>query len=134
VTDPPPVRCLLGMLGVDVHSRGLRTVARILRDAGVEVIYLGEHNSAAGMAAAASAEDVDVVGVSFSVSTYTHYVAELMSELATINAADIPVMVGGLIHPEDVAALLDLGVDAVFGPDSSSEAIVEYVTGLAEKS
>jgi methylmalonyl-CoA mutase cobalamin-binding subunit len=43
-------------------------------------------------------------------------------------------MVGGLIHPEDVAALLDLGVDAVFGPDSSSEAIVEYVTGLAEKS
>ena len=47
-----PVRCLLGMLGVDVHSRGLRTIALLLRDAGVEVVYVGEHNSPAGMVAA----------------------------------------------------------------------------------
>ena len=125
------VRCLLGMLGVDVHSRGLRTVARILRDAGVEVIYLGEHNSAAGMAAAAVAEDADVVGVSFSVSTYTHYVAELMTEMGKAGGADIPVMVGGLIHPEDVDHLRELGVAMVFGPDSTTDAILDYVTGLA---
>ena len=124
------IRVLLGMLGVDVHSRGLRTIARLLRDAGVEVIYLGEHNSAEGMAVAAVAEDVDAIGVSFSVSTYTHYVAQLMSELARVGAEDIPVMVGGLIHPEDVAHLESLGVAAVFGPDSTPVSILDYVTGL----
>jgi methylmalonyl-CoA mutase C-terminal domain/subunit len=122
------------MLGVDVHSRGLRTVARILRDAGIEVIYLGEHNSAAGMAAAAVSEDVDVIGVSFSVSTYTHYVAELMTELTRAGADDIPVMVGGLIHPEDTDALKALGVAAIFGPGSTTDAIVEWVSGLARAS
>ncbi|GAA0608936.1 cobalamin B12-binding domain-containing protein [Sporichthya brevicatena] len=125
------VRVLLGMLGVDVHSRGLRTVSRILRDAGVEVIYLGEHNSAAGMAAAAVAEDVDAIGVSFSVSTYTHYVADLTAELRRVGAQDIPVMVGGLIHPEDVEHLRSLGVAVVFGPDSTPDAILDYVGGLA---
>jgi methylmalonyl-CoA mutase C-terminal domain/subunit len=119
------------MLGVDVHSRGIRTVARVLRDAGVEVVYLGEHNSAAGMAAAAVAEDVDVIGVSFSVSTYTHYVAELMDELKDAGAADIPVMVGGLIHPEDHETLRALGVAAIFGPGPTTDAIVTWVGGLA---
>lgn len=125
------VQVLLGMLGVDVHSRGLRTVARILRDAGVEVVYLGEHNSAAGMVAAAVTEDVDVIGVSFSVSTYTHYIAELMAELAKAGADDIPVMVGGLIHPEDTDHLRSLGVAAIFGPGSETAAIVAWVQGLA---
>lgn len=124
------VRAVLGMLGVDVHSRGLRTVARVLRDAGVEVVYLGEHNSAAGMAAAAVAEDADVVGVSFSVSTYTHYITELMTELGKAGGADIPVMVGGLIHPEDTEHLKDLGVAVVFGPDSTTDAILDYVGSL----
>lgn len=125
------VRAVLGMLGVDVHSRGLRTIARVLRDAGVEVIYLGEHNSAAGLAAAAVAEDADVIGVSFSVSTYTHYIAELMTELTKAGGSDIPVMVGGLIHPEDTDHLRELGVARVFGPDSTTDAILDYVTGLA---
>ncbi len=124
------IRVLLGMLGVDVHSRGLRTIARLLRDAGVEVVYLGEHNSAEGMAVAAVAEDVDAIGVSFSVSTYTHYVTQLMSELARVGAEDIPVMVGGLIHPEDVTHLKSLGVAVVFGPNSTPDAILDYVTGL----
>jgi methylmalonyl-CoA mutase C-terminal domain/subunit len=125
------VRALLGMLGVDVHSRGIRTVARVLRDAGVEVVYLGEHNSAAGMAAAAVAEDVDVIGVSFSVSTYTHYVTELMDELTKAGGGDIPVMVGGLIHPEDVDHLKAVGVAVVFGPDSTTDAILDYVGSLS---
>ncbi|MGQ0464179.1 MAG: cobalamin B12-binding domain-containing protein [Sporichthyaceae bacterium] len=123
-------RVLLGMLGVDVHSRGLRTIARVLRDAGAEVVYLGEHNSAAAMAAAAVAEDADVVGVSFSVSTYAHYVAELIAALREVGGGDIPVMVGGLIHPEDEPALHDLGVARIFGPGSQSADIVDYVLGL----
>ncbi|MGQ0625689.1 MAG: cobalamin B12-binding domain-containing protein [Sporichthyaceae bacterium] len=131
MTAAAPVRAVLGMLGVDVHSRGLRTIAHLLRDAGVEVIYLGEHNSAAGLAAAAVSEDADVLGVSFSVSTYLHYVTELMAELGKTGGADIPVMVGGLIHPEDVDALHALGVARIFGPDSGTAAILDYVSGLA---
>lgn len=125
------VRAVLGMMGVDVHSRGLRTVARVLRDAGVEVVYLGEHNSAAAMAAAAVAEDADVIGVSFSVSTYTHYITELTTELRRVGAQDIPLIVGGLIHPEDADHLHALGVTRIFGPESAPDEIVDYVGSLA---
>src|SRR6266545_1296342 len=59
---PGPLRCLLGMLGADVHSNGVRTLARRLRDRGVEVVYVGEHNTVAGMVEAAVAEDVVVIG------------------------------------------------------------------------
>jgi methylmalonyl-CoA mutase C-terminal domain/subunit len=83
------------------------------------------------MAAAAVEEDVDVIGVSFSVSTYAHYVGELMAELAKVGAADIPVMLGGLIHPDDVEQLRALGVAVVFGPDSNIQVILDYVGGLA---
>jgi methylmalonyl-CoA mutase C-terminal domain/subunit len=120
-------RCLLGMLGVDVHTKGLRTLARQLRDRGVEVIYLGEHNSADGMARAVVAEDPDVVGLSFSTSTYLHQVAALAQAMKEAAVDDVPVMVGGLIHPDDVPALRDMGVAAVFGPGSSIDAIMDFL-------
>ena len=65
-----PVRCLLGMLGTDVHSKGIRTLATLLRERGVEVIYVGEHNTVPGMVAAIAQEDPDVVGLSFSSGGY----------------------------------------------------------------
>jgi methylmalonyl-CoA mutase C-terminal domain/subunit len=115
------------MLGVDVHTKGLRTLARQLRDRGVEVIYLGEHNSADGMARAVVAEDPDVVGLSFSTSTYLHQVAALAQAMKEAAVDDVPVMVGGLIHPDDEPALRDMGVAAVFGPGSSIDAIMGFL-------
>ena len=135
-TRPPragrTVRCVLGMLGTDVHSKGIRTLARHFRDAGIEVIYLGEHNTPEGFAAAVVAEDGHLVGLSFSTASYLHYVGELMKALSSAGLAHVPVMVGGLIHAEDEPTLRELGVTGVFGPGSTMEAILEFVFSCTE--
>ncbi|MGH3629738.1 MAG: cobalamin B12-binding domain-containing protein [Sciscionella sp.] len=130
-TDPPSVRCLLAMLGVDIHSKGLRALARTLRDRGIEVIYLGEHNTAQGLVNAIMAEDPDVVGLSFSTTTYRDQVAALFDAMRAAGIADVPVMIGGLIHPEDEADLRAMGVAAIFGPGSTTEQILDFLAGVA---
>lgn len=121
------------MLGVDCHSKGLRTLALLLRDRGVEVIYAGEHNSTQGLAHTVSAEDADVVGVSFSTSTYLHHTADLLAAMQDAGVGDVPVMIGGLIHPDHEAQLRAMGVAAVFGPGSTTDAIMEFLSGLREE-
>jgi methylmalonyl-CoA mutase C-terminal domain/subunit len=128
------IRVVLGMLGADVHNKGLRTFARRLRDLGAEVIYVGDHNTAQRLAAAAAAEDADVVGVSFGTASYLPHCQRLVAALRDIGADDIPVMVGGLVHREDTQALNDAGVDGVFTPGHAMDEVVawlEKVTGKA---
>jgi len=115
------------MMGTDVHSKGIRTLAQLLRDHGIEVIYLGEHNTAEGIVNAAIAEDADIIGLSFSTATYLHYTKELMEKLRTAGAGDVPVMLGGLIHKDDELALHSMGVKAVFGPGSTTPQIIEFI-------
>lgn len=121
------VRCVLGMLGTDVHSKGIRTLARHFRDAGMEVVYLGEHNTPDGFAAAVAAEDADIVGLSFSTASYLHYVEEFMKAMHSAGVADVPVLVGGLIHADDEPTLRELGVAGIFGPGSTTEQILDFV-------
>ncbi len=127
VDDTNTVRCLLGMLGTDVHSKGIRTLAQILRDAGIEVIYIGEHNSVEGMASAALDEDADIVGVSFSSAAYIEYTRELIEAMKRKGVGDVPVMLGGLIHPDDFAILREIGVAGIFGPGSQMADIIAFV-------
>lgn len=128
-----PIRCLLGMLGTDVHSKGIRTLARMLRDLGVEVIYLGEHNTADSMVRAAIAEDADVVGLSFSTATYLHYTRDLMLKMQQAGLAEVPVMLGGLIHADDAPALREIGVKGIFGPGSSMPEIIDFLQSATGK-
>lgn len=121
------VRCLLGMLGTDVHSKGIRTLAQMLRDHGIEVIYIGEHNTCEGMTQAIIAEDADLVGLSFSSTNYVDYTQQLISTMNTHDVGDVPIMLGGLIHPEDEQALRDMGVAGIFGPGSDIGSIVEFI-------
>lgn len=121
------VRTVLGMLGADVHNKGLRTLARRLRDRGVEVVYVGDHNTAERLAAAAVAEDADVVGVSFGLASYLAHCERLVAALCEIGADDIPIMVGGLVHREDVDALHRVGVDGVFVPGHTLDEVVEWL-------
>lgn len=125
------IRCLLGMLGTDVHTKGLRTLAQLLRDEGIEVIYLGEHNTVDGMVNAMIQEDVDVVGISFSIATYVHYAKQLLDAMKAKGVADIPVMVGGLIHPDDEPKLREIGVSGIFGPRSNTPQILEFLRRTA---
>jgi methylmalonyl-CoA mutase C-terminal domain/subunit len=121
------IRAVLGMLGADTHNKGLRTFARRLRDRGAEVIYIGDHNTPAQLAAAAVAEDADVVGVSFGMASYLAHCRNLVVALAEVGGEDIPVMVGGLVHREDVAALNAVGVAGVFVPGHTLDEVVEWL-------
>lgn len=128
----PKVRCILAMLGVDVHSRGLRTLAGALEARGIEVIYLGEHNTAEAVAAAIKAEKADAVGLSFSNSTYREQMTNFFEVTRAAGVDQVPVLVGGLIHPDDESALREIGVAGVFGPGSSFDDIVEFLRGTAK--
>jgi len=121
------------MLGTDVHSKGIRTLAQILRDAGIEVIYLGEHNSVEGMANAVIDEDADIVGLSFSSAAYLAYTRQLIDALARKGIADVPVMIGGLIHPDDHDALRAMGVAGIFGPGATMTDIIDFVRGAGRR-
>jgi methylmalonyl-CoA mutase C-terminal domain/subunit len=102
-------------------------LAQILRDAGIEVIYIGEHNSVEGMASAALDEDADIVGVSFSSAAYIEYTRELIEAMKRKGVGDVPVMLGGLIHPDDFAILREIGVAGIFGPGSQMADIIAFV-------
>jgi methylmalonyl-CoA mutase C-terminal domain/subunit len=119
------------MLGTDAHTKGIRTLSRIFRDAGIEVVYLGEHNTYEQFAASVAAEDADLAGVSFSTAGYVKHVGALMRALDEAGVADVPVMVGGLIHADDEPALRELGVAGVFGPGSTTESILDFVFSTA---
>jgi methylmalonyl-CoA mutase C-terminal domain/subunit len=124
-----PQRVLIAILGLDQHETGALAVASMLRDAGMEVIYLGRFASPATIAATARDEAVDVVGISSHSWEYLYFVDELLRLLG-----DIPLVVGGsVITPADGRSVLDKGVAAVFGPSASAEAIVPAIHGLAER-
>ena len=127
------IRCLLGMLGTDVHTKGIRTLAQLLRDRGVEVIYLGEHNTCEGMVNALLAEDADILGVSFSSSAYVEYLEQLTTLMKQKGVADIPVMVGGLVHSEDHTRLKLIGISGIFGPGSQLPDIFEFMQRVTGK-
>src|SRR4051794_35228499 len=127
-----PLRVLIAKVGLDGHDRGAKVVARILRDAGMEVIYAGLRQTPAMIAAAAEQEDVDVVGLSM------HNGAHLTLAPAVVDALrksglDTPVVVGGIVPDVDVERLTSKGVAAVLGPGASNEEVVEAVRAAAEK-
>ena len=128
-----PIRCLLGMLGTDVHSKGIRTLAFLLRERGVEVIYLGEHNTVPGMVAAIEQEDPDVVGLSFSSGGYLEYTRQMIQAMHAAGLGDIPVMLGGQIHPDDRADLEAIGVASQFGPGTSIDDVMAFLSGLPQR-
>ncbi len=127
-----PVRALIAILGLDQHETGALAVARILRDAGVEVIYLGRFNLPERIATTAVDEDVDVVGVSCHSWEYIYHIDELLRRLAE-EPTHVPVVVGGSVITEsDRQALIRKGVAAVFGPGAQAAEIVGTVRHLAD--
>lgn len=125
---PNTVNCVLGMLGTDVHSKGIRTIARMLDDAGgIKVTYMGEHNSVEAMAAAVAEQKADIVGISFSSAAYVEYTRLLLIAMSERGVGHVPLMLGGMIHPDDVAELKEMGVAGLFGAGSRTEDIIAFV-------
>jgi methylmalonyl-CoA mutase C-terminal domain/subunit len=120
------VRVLLGKPGLCGHDRGVLVLAMALRDAGMEVIYSGRHNSPEQIVEAAIQEDVDVLGVSILSGAHLSICQRIGDLLRKRKAEDICFVAGGFIPDEDVAELKLMGVKEVFGVTSSLEGIIEY--------
>ncbi len=115
--------------GLDGHDRGAKIIARALRDAGMEVIYTGLHQTPEQIAATVVQEDADAIGLSILSGAHMTLVPKVLDLLREQDAGDVVVTVGGTIPADDVAELKGLGVAAVFTPGSSTDEIVEFIEG-----
>ncbi len=128
----PKVRVLIGKPGLDGHDRGAKVVASALRDAGMEVVYTGLRATPEAIVQTAIQESCDVIGLSV-LSGAHEPIARRIKELLAQAGVHIPVLMGGVIPPDDRERLRALGVDAVFGQEARLEEIVAAVRKLAEK-
>jgi len=118
------IRVLVAKPGLDGHDRGAKVVARALRDAGMEVIYTGLHQTPEQIANAALQEDVDIVAMSILSGAHNTLVPKTINLMQSLGLNDVSVLVGGIIPEDDVPGLLQMGVAKVFGPGSTLESIV----------
>src|ERR1700694_4870540 len=120
-------RVLVAKVGLDGHDRGIKVVGRILRDAGFEVIYTGLQQTPQMVVAAARDEDVDAIGLSMLSGAHMTLVPRVIAGLQA-EGLDIPLVVGGIIPTDDVAALKQAGVAEILTPGASTDEIVQIVT------
>jgi methylmalonyl-CoA mutase C-terminal domain/subunit len=122
-----PIRVVVAKPGLDGHDRGAKVVARALRDAGFEVIYTGLHQTPEQIVETAVQEDADAIGLSVLSGAHTFLFTRVLELLREHGAADVVVFGGGIIPPEDVAALKAAGVKELFTPGTSTQDIVRFV-------
>lgn len=130
-TLPRPVRVLVAKPGLDGHDRGAKVVAAALRDAGMEVIYTGLHQTPDMIATAAIQEDVDVVGLSILSGAHMTLFPRVRALLVEQGRDDILVTGGGIIPAEDAAELSAQGIGRLFGPGTATSELIDYVNEWA---
>lgn len=121
------IRVLLAKPGLDGHDRGVKVIARALRDAGMEVIYTGLRQTPEMVVNAAIQEDVDIIGLSCLSGAHMHLFPKVVKLLRERGAEDIPVFGGGIIPDEDIPKLKEAGIAEVFTPGASLKEIIEWV-------
>lgn len=126
-----PIRVLVAKPGLDGHDRGVKVIARALRDAGMEVIYTGLRQTPEMIVNSALQEDVQVIGLSILSGAHNAILPRLMQLLRDNDMTDVKVVVGGTIPDQDAEALKQIGIAAVFQPGSSLEQIVGFIRGAA---
>jgi methylmalonyl-CoA mutase C-terminal domain/subunit len=122
------IRVVVAKPGLDGHDRGAKIIARALRDAGMEVIYTGLHQTPEQIAETVLQEDADAVGLSILSGAHMTLVPRVVSLLKEQGAEDVVVTVGGTIPADDVPELKSLGVAEVFTPGSSTQSIIDFIT------
>jgi methylmalonyl-CoA mutase C-terminal domain/subunit len=121
------LRILVAKPGLDGHDRGAKIIARALRDAGMEVIYTGLHQTPEMIVSAAIQEDVDAIGMSIMSGAHMTLFPAVLELLRTQKAEDVSVFGGGIIPDEDIPALKKAGVAEIFTPGSSTQEIVRWI-------
>ena len=122
-----PIRVVVAKPGLDGHDRGAKIIARTLRDAGMEVIYTGLHQTPEQIVETVIQEDADAVGLSILSGAHMTLVPRVVSLLKEQGADDVVVTVGGTIPADDIPELKELGVAEVFTPGSSTQEIVDFI-------
>jgi methylmalonyl-CoA mutase C-terminal domain/subunit len=123
----PKIRVLVAKPGLDGHDRGAKVIARALRDAGMEVIYTGLRQTPEMIVNAALQEDVQVIGLSILSGAHNAIVPRVMDLLRQHKMDDVLVVVGGIIPDQDIPALKQAGVAAIFQPGTSMDEIVRFI-------
>ncbi len=126
------IRVLVGKPGLDGHDRGAKVVASALRDAGMEVIYTGLRSTPEAIVATAIQESCDVIGLSV-LSGAHEAIAKKIFDLCRARGVHIPILMGGVIPPEDRERLRALGVEAIYGQEATLDEIIDGVRRLAQK-
>jgi methylmalonyl-CoA mutase C-terminal domain/subunit len=122
-----PIRILIAKAGLDGHDRGAKVIARALRDAGMEVIYTGLHQTTDHIVRAAIQEDVDCIGLSILSGAHMTLFPELLQKLEKENASDIVVFGGGIIPKDDIAELKKVGVKEIFVPGTHTQDVISWI-------
>lgn len=122
-----PLRVVLAKVGLDGHDRGIKVVARALRDAGMHVIYAGLWQTLEAVVRTVADEDADWLGLSLLSGAHMTLVPRLMQLMREAGLGHVQVLVGGIIPEDDVPKLLDMGVARVFGPGTSLPEIVQFI-------
>ncbi len=130
---PRPIRVLVAKPGLDGHDRGAKVVAAALRDAGMEVIYTGLHQTPEMIVTAAVQEDVDVVGLSVLSGAHMVLFPRVVELLHQAGRGDVLVTGGGIIPREDMAALTERGVGRLFGPGTATSELIGYIRAWARE-
>jgi methylmalonyl-CoA mutase C-terminal domain/subunit len=128
-TEGRKIRVVVAKPGLDGHDRGAKIIARALRDAGMEVIYTGLHQTPAQIVETAIQEDADAVGISILSGAHMTLVPKIVQGLREQGAEDVVVTVGGTIPADDIPELKKLGVAEVFTPGASTQEIVDFIKG-----
>lgn len=125
-----PMRVLIGKVGLDGHDRGIKLIARALRDAGMEVIYTGLHQTPEQVVSTAIQEDVDAIGLSILSGAHNTLFRRVLELLKERDGGEIVLFGGGIIPDDDVSPLKAAGVKAIFGPGAPMQDIVAFVKGI----
>ena len=125
------VRVLIAKPGLDGHDRGAKVIARALRDSGMEVIYTGLRQSPEDIVEAAIQEDVHFIGLSILSGAHTHIFPRVIELLNEREASDIKIIAGGIIPDQEIPKWNEMGIEAIFGPGSSTNDIIDYIKGSA---
>ena len=125
-----PIRVLIAKIGLDGHDRGVKIVARCLRDAGMDVIYTGLHRTPQEVVLAAVHEDVDILGISILSGAHMTVFPKVLELLSDYEANDIMVVGGGVVPSDDVTALKNMGVKEILLQDTSPQVVVETIRRL----
>ncbi len=128
MTATRKIRVIVSKVGLDGHDRGAKVVAALLREAGMEVVYLGMYQTPEGIVQAAIDEDVDVVGVSYLSGEHLVYTPKIVEEMKKNALDDVLFLVGGSFPPEDIPVMKEMGANEVFRGGSLTDSFVHYIS------